>query len=95
MDRYTKPLQSHVLLVHEHADFLVGRMKSYAKKLDKELPNYSTEDLTLKATYYIRKLKDIQEELACIEDYVLENFPEVETIYEVFKHYELEPEEIN
>ena len=84
MDRYSKPLSSHVKLVHEHAEFLVERLLKYSLRLKK-----SSEE---KQPALILKMKAIQEELMIVEDYVKENWPYIAETFDVLKEVECEKE---
>jgi hypothetical protein len=89
MERYTKPLSAHVLLVHNHTEFLVNRLIKHFKRSQKFTLAYGdddhTEELELQAWELYESMKAIQRELMCVESYVNETWPNVVPLLEALK----------
>ena len=91
-ERYTKPLTAHVLMVHEHTEFLVMRFKRYLLKtidLIKKHDDYNHPDFSDQ----FNSMKSIQEELMCVESYVRENWPELEDAFKLIKMVDRDDDE--
>ena len=97
MERYSKPLESHILLVQEHSEFLVKRLNYYQRKfgdgLQKQLDGKTTQlllEFNSEEKDLVRKMYSIREELRCIEKQVLKVYPQLE---QLFKRLDILPTE--
>lgn len=95
MQRFSKPLKEHVAIVYKHADYLVKRLSYRSSQIGYRLEKYRKNGwkdgdvLPDEIMSIYKKMKDIQEELSCIEEYVKKKYPDIAELYDALKIAEL------
>ena len=95
MERYSRPLKSHILLVHEHATFLLKRLDSYSRLLAKSIKAHHTDTEEAFVAFnaeekdLVIKMFNIRNELRCIEEEIFKKYPHLK---ELFKRLDKMPE---